>query len=203
MTAFSDSPQRHLRRLKPQPAHGSEYKASLFCQLMLPNHPGIPQHQRAGFALAALLLVACAVLAHAWQDSVVMLPCTEASSTALTGHFLASCAPAIPPSIIPWLAACPTQCLTQLNAAAATHVQAVQLQSSPSQPSSTPLLTSPPTCYTRWSASAPATQPPWHWLQPNVVSGIIGAPRATTPPQLSCLHTAAITANCPAQMAQP
>ena len=96
MTAFSDSHRRHLRRTKPRPAHGSEDK-SLFGQLILPNHPGIPQHQRVGLAPAALLLVACA----AWQDSSVMRPLTEASSTALAGHFLASGAPAIPPSAAP------------------------------------------------------------------------------------------------------
>ena len=88
--AFLDCPQRHLRRQKPLPAHGSKGKASLFSQLTLPNHPGIPQHQRAGFALKALSLVACAVLAHAWQDSEVMQPLTKASSTALARHFLAS-----------------------------------------------------------------------------------------------------------------
>ena len=113
MTAFSDCLRRHLRRPKPRPAHGSEDKAPLFGQLTLPNHPGIPQHQRAGFALAALSLVSCAVLAHAWQDSAVMRPLTEASSTALAGHFLAPGAPAIPPPIIP--AARPTQRSTQLD----------------------------------------------------------------------------------------
>ena len=103
MTAFSDGPRRHLRRPKPRPAHGSEDKDSLFGQLTLPNHPGIPQHQRAGFALAALSLVACAVLALAWQDSAVMRPLPKASSTALAGHFLAPGATAVPPprAIIP------------------------------------------------------------------------------------------------------
>ena len=235
MTAFSDGPRRHLRRPKPRPAHGSEDKDSLFGQLTLPNHPGIPQHQRAGFALAALSLVACAVLAHAWQDSAVMRPLPKASSTALAGHFLAPGAkavpppraiipaasptlpeasstalaglflapgaPAIPPPIIP--AARPTQRSTQLDAAAAAHVPAAQLPSNPSRSSSTPLPTSPLTCSTRGTAGTPATQPPWRWLPPYAVRGVIGAHGTTTPPRLSRTHAAAIVAHGPAPMAQP